>query len=205
MAALITANLLTMPIEFAPLPGGRIPVRGHDGLDVGLDCFVRAIVSTVPDKKNPKMRTTITDLTERKAKKRWNNDEFRELYRQHIGFDENGAYWRLEQRQSVSIGLGFNVDIPFGLGGFLYPRGSNIVKNDQKINLAVLNKNPIDPGFDGEPWLEVRNDGDNIFKIYHHARLAQLVIMPVSIGRPRHVKSILGGSRGHGSNGSTGH
>ena len=173
--------MLFQPVKFVVLPGGKLPSRNpeHGVSDAGLDCYVRAIVSTEPDEKTPSMRKTLWDFC--------------------------NEYYSLLPGESVSVGLGFNVQIPFGMAGFIYPRGSSIVKNGERIHLKVLNKNPIDHGFTGEPWVELRNDGETEFSILHGSKLVQLVIQPVWCGPIREVGVIRGGPRGHKSNGSTGH
>lgn len=187
-------KILLQGISFVLIPGGKLPVRNHNGMDAGLDCFTRAIIDLKEiDQKNPRQRSVITDLTEKTL---ISKDRY---YLEHIGEDEEGTFWGLKEGESVSIGLGFNVKIPFGMAGFLFPRGSTAMKQ-----LEILSTNPIDHGFDGEPWLELKNGGYGTFKIRRNMRLVQLVIMPVWYGKIKQVKHFNGGARGHNSNGSTG-
>lgn len=199
MKALQLARKLVSPVKFVVLPGGKLPERKHDG-DAGVSCYTRAIIIARPDPKNPNMRETWWDFTLKGQPyhKALHDGESR------FGTDSKGHHYRLLPGESVSIGLGFNVEIPLGLGGFLEPRGSVIVKKGQRIHLRVLNTNPVDSGFTGEPWAEIRNDGREVFNIYHYSALVQLVIKPVWIGKIQQVKRIKAGTRGNGSNGSTG-
>ncbi len=190
-------TLLTDPIPLAVIDGGKAPERNHGGLDAAHDCFTRAIVSTMPDKTNPRMRTTISDFS---------SIHPQELISQNSGLkeDENGVFWSLAPGDTVSIGLGFNIELPFGLAGFIHARGGSINKADVRYHLKVLNPNPIDHGFSGEPWAEIKNGGKTPFKIYRHSKLVQLTIIPVWMGKIFIVSSIKEGSRGNHSNGSTG-
>lgn len=187
-------KIMVQPIKFVVLRGGKLPVRQHDGKDAGLDCFIRGVIELGSEPNNRRMRTTITNLTE---KVQLSADRY---YCEHVHADTEGTYWELKSGESVSLGLGFNVQIPYGMAGFLYPRGCIA-----KEQLQILNTNPIDHGFDGEPWLELRNNGYQSFRVRHHMRLVQLVIIPVWYGVPEKVTWFKGGRRGSGSNGSTGY
>lgn len=193
------AELLTGDINFKLVPGGKPPVRKHCGLDAAYDCHIRGVAS-MGAKKKSNQRTLLCDLTVKSYKcvLRQNHEWTQNLHR-----DAEGIYWILRPGESVSLALGFNIQIPFGLAGFMCERGSNIVKGSKKLHLVVLNKNPIDHGFIGEPWLELRNDGKDIFKIRRNMQLGQLLIMPVWRGKLKLVKRLKSSLRGTGSNGNT--
>lgn len=72
------------------------------------------------------------------------------------------------------IPLGFNVEIPPGFAGFLYPR-SSVMGNNTSYPVA-----PIDSDYTGEFNLVIYNPGDP-FILKQGTRLCQLVIMPVLI------------------------
>ena len=169
------AQTLVQPVKFVVLPGGRLPERHHVG-DAAADCYTRAIVN--PKSNGENMRETLWEFDKNISKKSLRVTS-------SIKFYGGRYYYKLYPGHSVSIGLGFNVQIPFGMAGFIYPRGSSIVKNGERIHLTVLNTNPIDHGFTGEPWAEIRNDGQMPFDIYHHSRLVQLTCGLVKSGKLR--------------------
>lgn len=175
-------STLTLAVKFAVLPGGKLPTKHPDRPgDAGLDCYVRAVVDPTKSSEPGNIRKTVNDFS-------------------------TDRIYRLSPGNSVSLGLGFNVEIPFGMAGFIYPRGSSVINKESPHirHLQVLNTNPIDHGFTGEPWVELRNEGCNTIYIHLHDKLVQLVIVPVWCGRIVEVSKICGGARGNGSNGSTG-
>lgn len=183
---------LMQSVKIVRLEGGSCPARAH-AKDVGFDCFTRAIVGFEKDPKKIHRRVTMFDFQITQQTGVIHTE-------QRIGFDTNDtAYWSLRPMETVTIGLGFNIDIPVGMAGFILPRGS-LVSN----SVMVVNNNPIDPGFGGEPVAQLLNFGTKEFRIYGNSRLVQLVLQVVWIGKLISVPKLKASPRGCGSNGSTG-
>lgn len=93
------------------------------------------------------------------------------------------------------IGLGFGLELPAGLGAFVFPRSSQTAKGvDCKLP-------PLDPGYTGEMHAVIHNGGHEAYHIYRGDRIGQLVILPVMT--PDFVLET-GKTRGAGAFGSTG-
>src|SRR3989344_1610948 len=170
------------------LPGGKLPIRARSN-DVGYDIPTRAIVSLDPDPRNPRMRTTLFDFDERptnkRIKKRVKGDEF-----------------ILRRGETVFLGTGVVLKIPPGVAAYVEPRGFA-----KRKGLRVINSDhPIDPGFRGEPVIEIKltKRGKKKFRIGRFQRLAQVGFKEVKLPEFEVVSSLPDTVRGNGSHGSTG-
>lgn len=93
------------------------------------------------------------------------------------------------------IGLGFGLDLPAGMGAFIFPR-SSMSKKGIECYLP-----PLDPGYTGEMHAVLHNDSYEAYHIYAGDRIGQLVILPVITPD---FAFTLGEERGNGAFGSTG-
>jgi len=75
----------------------------------------------------------------------------------------------------VKIPLGFGLELPDGLAGFIYPRSGLSAKG------IVCELPPIDSGYRGEAHAIVSNIGSEDYIIKIGDRIGQLVIMPIVI------------------------
>jgi dUTP pyrophosphatase len=96
---------------------------------------------------------------------------------------------------TVKIPLGFGLEVPNGMAGFIWPR-SGLASNGIVCQLP-----PIDPGYTGEIHAIVSNLSNEPFFGVEGDRIGQLVILPCII--PEFTEEI-DSSRGDGAFGSTG-
>lgn len=75
--------------------------------------------------------------------------------------------------ETRTIGLGFGLELPDGLAGFIMVR-SSMAKNGIDCKLP-----PIDSGYRGEIHAVIYNGSDRWFNINKGNRIGQLVILPV--------------------------
>lgn len=95
----------------------------------------------------------------------------------------------------LKIPLGFGVELPDGLAGFVFPRSSLSAKG------IACELPPVDSGYRGEIHAIVSNVGNKTYNIARGERIGQLVIMPVVI--PEFVDELTD-ERGTGAFGSSG-
>jgi len=188
-------KLLSGGINFVRLPGGKLPERHLDG--AGVDCYVRAIIDpTQNEPKNRHMRKTVATLRRRDSD--LIPDEYRDLYAKHMRGMVGDISWALGHNEVAYLGLGFNVEIPRSFAGYINLRGSIAIQS------ITAEQFPIDYGFDGEPFIMIRNHGYNPFHIHAGMRICQLVIMPVWSGRVIEAKRIKHNGRRSRTNGTAG-
>ena len=171
--------------------------------DIGIDLAIRAIIAIEsPEEQRARkgpMRRSLFDFI---------HPADRDIPTRNIGRDDRkGFYYRLYSGESVSLGLGVVVELSPGWAGYVEPRGSTIRTHGRHCVLSVLNSTvPIDPGFRGEIWAELKNEGPHEFKIYRHMVLFQLVRKKVDVTPVEIVKDyseLSQTDRGRMSNGST--
>lgn len=97
--------------------------------------------------------------------------------------------------QVYKIPLGFGLELPDGLVGFVFPRSSLSARG------IVCELPPIDSGYRGEIHAVVSNVGNDGYDIKAGERIGQLVILPVVTPEFTYEKSA---ERGAGAFGSTG-
>lgn len=103
------------------------------------------------------------------------------------------------QRAAVPTGLAF--EIATGFEGQVRPRSGLALKH----GITVLNApGTIDADYRGEVLVVLINHGDEPFEIEHGARIAQLLLSPVTVPEIQEVASLAATSRGGGAFGSTG-
>lgn len=93
------------------------------------------------------------------------------------------------------VSLGFGVEIPDGMAGFVYPRSSMAAEG------LTCELPPIDSGYRGQIHAILSNVSSHTRTIAKGTRIGQLVIVPVVIAD---FVTDLGTERGMGSFGSTG-
>lgn len=97
--------------------------------------------------------------------------------------------------QTYAFPLGFGIDLPAGLGAFVFVR-SGLSKRGIDCKLP-----PVDPGYTGEVHAIITNNGNDGYDIKKGDRIGQLVILPVVIPEFTYEKPA---ERGTGAFGSTG-
>lgn len=102
----------------------------------------------------------------------------------------------------MAVATGWAVAIPEGMAGLVVPRSGNALRH----GLTVANApGLIDAGYRGELKVILVNLGDEPFSISAGDRIAQLVIVPVSLGAAVEVQDLPeSNGRGEGGFGSTG-
>ena len=105
------------------------------------------------------------------------------------------------ERAVVSTGLA--VAIPEGHAGLVLPRSGLAVRHGiGKVNAPGL----IDAGYRGELKVVLLNtDRNETFVVEPGMRIAQLVVVPVSLPEPREVTELPGSERGEKGFGSSAH
>ncbi len=81
----------------------------------------------------------------------------------------------LYPQQVVKVPLGFGIEIPDGLAGFIFPRSSLSAKG------IICELPPIDSGYCGEAHAIIANVSCNTYNIQKGERIGQLLILPIVI------------------------
>lgn len=102
---------------------------------------------------------------------------------------------RLKPHETRRVPLGFAIEIPNGMAGFVMPRSG------MACDGVVCEITPVDSGYRGEVCAIVTNLSGRLRLVEGRTRVGQLVIMPVVL--PRLVED-LGDERGDAGFGSTG-
>jgi dUTP pyrophosphatase len=101
-----------------------------------------------------------------------------------------------------SVGTGVGVQIPDGHAGLVLPRSG--LARDHGISL-VNSPGLIDSGYRGElRVLLLNNDPAETFRIAVGDRIAQLLLVPISLADPTEVDALTETVRGRGGFGSSG-
>ena len=101
----------------------------------------------------------------------------------------------LEPGETVSLGLGFGVEIPDGYMGLLFSRSSMAAKG------VACEMPPIDSGYRGEIHAVLTNHSRSEYQIRKGDRIGQLVVLPIIYAE---FVDALGEERSTGAFGSTG-
>lgn len=81
----------------------------------------------------------------------------------------------IKPHETVFIGTGIKMQIPSGIGGFIFARSGLSCKED----LAPANKvGVVDPDYRGEIKVALHNHGSETRIVKHDDRIAQMVFMP---------------------------
>jgi dUTP pyrophosphatase len=101
-----------------------------------------------------------------------------------------------------SVGTGVAVEIPEGHAGLVLPRSGLA----QKHGIALVNApGLIDAGYRGELRVLLLNtDPAETFRVEAGDRIAQLVVVPVSLAEPVEAERLTDSARGDGGFGSSG-
>lgn len=97
--------------------------------------------------------------------------------------------------QVYKLPLGFGLELPDGLVGFVFPRSSLSARG------IVCELPPIDSGYRGEIHAVVTNVGNDGYDIKEGERIGQLVILPVVTPEFTYEKSAERGTSAFGSTG----
>jgi dUTP pyrophosphatase len=105
--------------------------------------------------------------------------------------------------ERAAVGTGLSVAIPEGHAGFVQPRSGLAARH----GIAVLNSpGLIDAGYRGELKVVLLNtDRTEPFVVEPGMRIAQLVVVPVSLPEPREVAELPPSERGEKGFGSSAH
>lgn len=107
----------------------------------------------------------------------------------------------INPHETVFIGTGVKMDIPTGLGAFIFARSGLSCKED----LAPANKvGVVDPDYRGEIMVALHNHGTASRTVKHGDRIAQIAFMPYLIARFHKQNSLTETERGDGGFGHTG-
>jgi dUTP pyrophosphatase len=101
-----------------------------------------------------------------------------------------------------SVGTGVAVEIPEGHAGLVLPRSGLA----QKHGIALVNApGLIDSGYRGELRVLLLNtDPAETFRVESGDRIAQLVVVPISLAEPVEADALTDSARGDGGFGSSG-
>jgi dUTP pyrophosphatase len=182
------------------LPGGTMPERKTDGAE-GFDCGLRAVVSSFDmDHGNKLLRKTIFDFTNIPK------DDLKVQSRIALMPTENGneLTYKLEPGESILVGVGFVIEMPFPVFHWVTPRSGLAAKWNITINNAP---GTVDSDYRGEAGVLVKNNNDAPYFLKKDMRIAQIIfqraIIPnlISVGSYAELSDT---SRGIGGFGSTG-
>lgn len=120
------------------------------------------------------------------------NDAGADVY---INIKDRTKILRLPPNDTVTIPLGFGLEIPDGYAAFIFPRSSLSREG------IVCELSPVDSGYKGEIHAIVTNNTGEGKWLHDGTRIGQLVILPVVIAD---FVSNLGPEREDGAFGSTG-
>ena len=102
--------------------------------------------------------------------------------------------------ERILIPTGLKLSLPFNMEAQIRPRSGLALKQ----GITVLNSpGTIDSDYRGEIKILLINLGQNMFRIEHAARLAQLVIAPITQAKINVVLTLNETERGQGGFGST--
>jgi dUTP pyrophosphatase len=118
-----------------------------------------------------------------------------------VCFDKPDHVIRLFPRQRVLVGTGVFAAIPDGYYGQIAERSGLAFGSGVGVLGGV-----IDAGYRGEIKAIIVNHGPSYFEITHHAKIAQLIVLPINVAEWVKVESLSawGGERGDAGFGSTG-
>ncbi len=106
----------------------------------------------------------------------------------------------LSPLERIIVPTGLKLSLPSNMEAQIRPRSGLAFKQ----GITVLNSpGTIDSDYRGEIKILLINLGQNIFKIEHGARVAQLVIAPITQANLNVVLKLDATQRGHGGFGST--
>ena len=106
----------------------------------------------------------------------------------------------LSPLERIIVPTGLKLSLPSNMEAQIRPRSGLAFKQ----GITVLNSpGTIDSDYRGEIKILLINLGQNIFKIEHGARVAQLVIAPITQANLHVVLKLDATQRGHGGFGST--
>lgn len=101
----------------------------------------------------------------------------------------------IHPHETISIPLGFGLEVPDGYMACVFPRSGLASKG------IVCELPPIDSGYRGEIHAIVHNGSDDSILIRNGERIGQLVVMPIVVAE---FVTELGDQRGSNGFGSTG-
>jgi len=192
----LLGDLLYPKLPYYVFPGGKRPIRSSDGA-IGFDFFLRAVLSPHEmDPKNPVLRKTLFDF------KRDPIDALdTEGYVERKGKE---LIYRLEPGESVLVGVGCVIEMPFPMFHWIAPRSGLA----SKWRITVTNSpGTIDPDYRGEAGVIIHNIGKTSKKLRRHMKIAQGIFQWAVIPTLVEVKShsqLTTTKRGAGGFGSTG-
>jgi len=187
-------------IKIFILPGGVMPERKTREAE-GYDASLRAVVSPFDmDPDNKLLRKVIFDF-ENVPK-----DDLVTQGRIELTPGENGneMAYRIGPGESVLVGVGFVVEMPFPVFHWVTPRSGLAAKWNITINNAP---GTVDSDYRGEAGVLIKNNNDKPYLLKKGMRIAQIIFQRAVIPNLIEIKSYAEFSttaRGIGGFGSTG-
>lgn len=107
----------------------------------------------------------------------------------------------IQPHKTVMIGTGIKLEIPAGVGGFIFARSGL----SSKKGLAPANKvGIVDPDYRGEIKVALHNHSDSTVMVEHGDRIAQIAFMPYLIANLKKVDTLSETKRNDGGFGHSG-
>ena len=183
------------------LPGGNMPQRSTEGA-VGYDVHIRAIISPFEqDPAHPWLRKTLFNFSSLPSDPQATAHVV-SLPGRRKKF--GSLAWRLDPGESVLVGIGFIVEMPFPVFYWVRQRTGLSTKD----SLQILNLTPpVDSDYRGEAGALIGNRGDKPFTLEHGMKIAQITFHEALIPAFKLVRSYAKlsqtrrGAKGYGSTG----
>lgn len=102
--------------------------------------------------------------------------------------------------ETATINTGIKMEIPIGYCAMIFPRSGLGSKGLVLRNTVGI----IDSDYRGEVMLKVKNTGDEPIVINQYDRIAQMLIIPITLGKIEYVEELSDTERGEGGFGHTG-
>ncbi|MDO8496082.1 MAG: hypothetical protein Q7S43_01370 [bacterium] len=193
-------ELLFPKLKIYVFPGGKKPERATDGA-VGFDFFLRAVVSPFDmDPDQPVLRKTIFNFKDVPK----NNPVVDGHMINYPTEKGNELAYRLDPGESILVGVGCTVEMPFPMFHWVAPRSGLA----SKWRITVTNApGTVDPDYRGEAGVLLLNINSNPIPLTKDMKVAQAIfqmaIIPelVEVGSHEELTKTRRGVGGFGSTG----
>lgn len=194
-------NKLFFPeLKLYVFPGGKKPERSTGGA-IGFDFFLRAIVDPYRmDQQNPMLRRTIFDFENFPH----DNPETDEHLTDYLSNSGREPAYRLDPGESVLVGVGCIVEMPFPMFHWVAPRSGLA----SKWKITVTNApGTVDPDYRGEAGVLVLNINKNPIPLTKNMKIAQgifqIAVIPnlIEVSSYEELSKTARGVQGFGSTG----
>src|SRR3989338_6459955 len=161
-------NFLFPDLKVYIFPGGKKPVRATDGA-VGFDFFLRAVVDPFEmDPVNPILRKTIFNFKDFPK-----NNPVVDGHMIHYPTEKgNELAYRLDPGESILVGIGCTIEMPFPMFHWVAPRSGLA----SKWKITVTNApGTVDPDYRGEAGVLLLNINSNPIPLTKDMKVAQAI------------------------------